>query len=209
MRSFYLYKVSNTVNDKIYLGITCQPAQRWYQHRSLSSNCTKLKRAIAKYGVENFKFEVICEGSEEYVLDLEAKAITAYDSIKNGYNTIPGGNRDGISLEPETRSKISDSLNKYYEVNESPNKGRKVASRSDDVPVCAMGFWFPNARTAIAKLGINRKSFFKWKNEGTLHLEARPLKAKVRPKRGSLEDTENRSNSMKRTLALRKLTNPQ
>lgn len=196
MRQLHLYKVSNIFNDKLYIGVTFDPKRRWQHHQYESSNCVKLKRALAKYGKENFKFEVICIGTEEYILDLEAKAIVAYDSIKNGYNTIPGGNRIGISLEQETKDKISKSLCQYYEENESVNKGRVVEVRSDDEPICVFGFWFPNPRTAVKALDINAKTLYARKADGTLHLEARQLKAVERPERGSKEDTANRSVSM-------------
>ncbi|QAX99805.1 endonuclease [Pseudomonas phage PaSzW-1] len=197
MRILYLYKITNSVNGKTYLGVTFNPRRRWQQHQYTSSNCIKLRRAIAKYGKDNFKFEVLCSGTEEYILDLEYKAIIAYDSIREGYNTIPGGNRRGISLEEDTKFKIAKSLIEYYKDNESANRGRKVASRSDDKPLCVFGFWFPNVRTAIEALGINRKTIYSRRAEGTLHLEARPLKCKIRPVRGSEQDRKNRSNSMR------------
>ncbi|ADF58218.1 putative endonuclease [Pseudomonas phage JG004] len=197
MRILYLYKITNSFNAKTYIGVTFDPKRRWQQHQYESSNCVKLRRAIAKYGKDNFKFEVICSGTEEYILDLESKAVIAYDSIQEGYNTVPGGNRRGISLEEDTKAKISEGLVRYYEVNESANKGRKVASRSDDEPLCVFGFWFPNVRTAIEVLGINRKTIYSRRSNGTLHLESRPLKVKSRPARGSEQDRKNRSDSMK------------
>lgn len=196
MRSLYLYKITNLINSKIYIGVSLNPERRWQQHQYKSSACVKLKNAIAKHGADNFKFEVICEGSESYILDLEFKAIEAYDSVKCGYNTLEGGNRTGVSLSYEVRGKISDSLVKFYESNESPNKGTKVEKRSDDEPVCVFGFWFPNARTAISALGINRKTLYSRRKQGTLHLEARPLKAVERLPTGSRELSEQKSKAM-------------
>lgn len=171
---YYLYKITNKVNDKVYIGITNDPRRREYEHlRKKSGTFSLVRLAVAKYGKSNFKFEVLVVGSREYVVSLEPKAILLYESMIHGYNIQSGG---------------------------SPDRGSKVEYRSDDRPVCAMGFWFPNNRTAIRSLGINKKTFYKWQKEGTLHLEARQLKAKVRPKRGSPEDIQNRSLSMKLTL---------
>lgn len=197
MRSFHLYKITNSVNDKMYIGATLDPKRRWRYHQYAYSSCTKLKRAMDKYGRENFKFEVICIGTEAYILDLEAKAIVAYNTLKSGYNTLPGGNRVNIALEQETKDKISASLKAYYSKNKSYHKGIPVKTRSDDIPVCAFGFWFPNNRTAIKALNINVKTFYKRRAAGTLHLEAKPLKAVVRAVWGSPEMAEKKSQAMK------------
>ncbi|WPJ20668.1 endonuclease [Pseudomonas phage vB_PF_Y1-MI] len=177
--SYFLYCITNKVNGKRYIGITNNPAKRRKQHLSWKGQPSSpvLRSAVEKYGSENFSFEVLVEGSKDYINELEVSAIAHYGTIApNGYNLQSGG---------------------------SPDRGSKVEYRSDDKPICAMGFWFPNNRTAITALGINSKTFYKWRKEGTLHLEARQLKAKVRPKRGSLEDIQNRSQSMKLTLKIK------
>lgn len=167
---YFLYKITNTVNDKVYIGITGDPKRRKYEHlRKKSGSFSLVRLAVNKYGADNFTFEVLVEGHKQYITDLEPKAILLYESRLHGYNLQSGG---------------------------SPDRGSKVKHRSDDKPVCAMGFWFPNNRVAIEALGINRKTFYKWRKEGTLHLEARQLKAVERPERGSKEDTANRSVSM-------------
>lgn len=196
MKQFYLYKIVSSINGKLYIGITCNPEQRWKAHQYPSSNCTKLKRAFAKYGLDNFYMEIICIGSEEYILELEVKAIAAYDTTRVGYNTLHGGNRDGVSLSEDVRGKISEGLKRYYETNQSSLKGSTVKERKDDAPLCAFGFWFPNVRTAAEALGINKKTIYARRKEGILHLEARPLKTKQRPKRNSVEDKQKRSESM-------------
>lgn len=174
---YFLYKITNIVNGKVYIGITGDPKRRRYEHlRKKSGSFSLVRLAVNKYGTDKFTFEVLVEGSRDYIVDLEPKAILLYESRTHGYNLHSGG---------------------------SPDRGSKVEYRSDDKPICAMGFWFPNNRTAITALGINSKTFYKWRKEGTLHLEARQLKAKVRPKRGSLEDIQNRSESMKLTLKIK------
>ncbi len=171
----YLYKITNQINGKIYIGITCNPELRQKQHlvwKRQSSN-SMLEAAVVKYGREAFTFEILVEGSCSYIKDLEVKAIQAYNSLAStgwGYNLHLGGGHN--------------------------NGGEKIKHRSDDVPVLAFGFWFPNNRTAITALGINPKTFYKRRLEGTLHLEAKPLKAKKRNKRGSPEDLLQRSLSM-------------
>ena len=60
----YIYKITNIVSGKIYIGETklCDPQKRWLQHiASLKhkGGCPALKDAMIKYGVENFKFDII------------------------------------------------------------------------------------------------------------------------------------------------------
>lgn len=166
---FYLYKIVNSVNDKVYIGITSKPEARFKQHLRKNSTCTKLKRAISKYGAEKFRMEILCIGTEEYILDLEVKAIQAFNSIQDGYNLILGNPKTGgVSLSQEVKDKVSEGLLRYYSGNESSLKGRKVQKRMDDAPIFVTGFWFPNRRTCLAKLTINSKSLDKWKAAGTL-----------------------------------------
>ena len=168
---YYLYKVTNILNGKIYIGITGNPKRRQYEHFNKKSGTFSIVRlAVSKHGKDNFTFDVIAIGSKTYISELETKAIVLYKSTAHGYNIQTGG---------------------------CPEKGSTVKHRSDDVPVLAGGFWFPNNRTAIAALGINPKTFYKRRAEGTLHLEVKPLKAVKRNKRGSPEDLQRRSESMK------------
>lgn len=167
MRSFYLYKITNLVNGKIYIGISCNPKQRWLAHQSPNSNCTKLKNSIQKHGKDNFKFEVICEGSEGYIKDLEPKAISLYDSIENGYNIFLGGAKEFLIPNTTTRERISLGLKTFYENNVSKNLGRKYDSLSSDVPIYVSGFWFPAVRFANEALGIPKRTLYRRIADGT------------------------------------------
>jgi group I intron endonuclease len=171
MLKHYLYKITNTLSGKCYLGITCDPKRRKYEHlRKKSGSFSLVRLAVDRHGIENFTFEVLVAGRREYISDLEDKAIILFDSIANGYNIKPGG--------------------------DNRSSGYSIDFRKDDKPVCVLGFWFPNRRTALKALKINSKTFHKRQKDGTLHLEAKPLKAIQRPERGSEADTRKRSASM-------------
>jgi group I intron endonuclease len=170
MASLYLYKITNTLNGKMYIGMTTRPERRKYEHlRKKSGSFNLVRLAVAKYGEAAFSFDVLVEGSHDYISDLEVKAIRHFNTIAYGYNIQEGG---------------------------SPEKGSTVKHRSDDVPILAGGFWFPNPRVAIDALAINKKTFYRRKALGDLHLEYKTLKAIKRPKRNSLEDVSKRSESM-------------
>lgn len=169
MNVSYLYKIVNSVNDKVYIGISKNPELRFKQHFESRSNCTKLKNAINKYGKDKFSMEILCIGEEDYIIDLEVKAIIAYDSIENGYNITLGNPRTGaLSLAEETKAKISEGLNRYYAENIAWNHGIVIGRRKEYDPHYVCGFWFPHLLDASEKLKIKMTHLYDWRKEGTL-----------------------------------------
>jgi group I intron endonuclease len=105
-----IYKITNTVNDKIYIGQTITSLKsRWQSHVS-SAKCNKpwvICSAIRKYGEENFKIEQIDIAHSKVELDdLEIKYIK---DLTPHYNMCAGGGGLG-SPSNEVRKKISDKL---------------------------------------------------------------------------------------------------
>ena len=95
---FYLYKITNLVNRKIYIGQTINPRARWYAHRNDAAKKKPpqiITRAIKKYGNHNFEFEVIaCCTNQNDTNEIETLLVAQYDCyIKNnkGYNATLGG----------------------------------------------------------------------------------------------------------------------
>lgn len=92
----YIYKITNMMNSKNYIGQTVQPEKRWYQHRNSSANPTQvIHHAIKKYGAHNFTYDVIatCQTLDDANY-LEAQCIEQYDSLASngkGYNVSLGG----------------------------------------------------------------------------------------------------------------------
>lgn len=110
---YYIYKVANTINGKIYIGQTKNPNKRWSQHCGDARRKPKqhIHRAIAKDGPSNFYFEIIDVGLNRWHADcLEINYISQYDSRNSnkGYNFRPGGHVEEKS--EETRRKISEAL---------------------------------------------------------------------------------------------------
>lgn len=88
-----IYKITNLVNDKIYIGKTIKSIDfRFSQHLRKTSGCLKLVRAIKKYGKNNFKIEQIdiAENNEE-LNKKEIMWISKLNSINCGYNLTNGG----------------------------------------------------------------------------------------------------------------------
>ncbi len=95
-----IYKITNTVNNKSYIGQTIKTAEeRWKEHKAHAfgshpndQNKT-LYKAIRKYGVENFTFEVLQDNIEtfEQLDKAEIYWIDYYNSFVKGYNETFGG----------------------------------------------------------------------------------------------------------------------
>lgn len=96
MSQIGIYKYTNVINGKIYIGQSTNIQKRYSQHlydaTKRPERGTGVDRAIAKYGIENFKFEIIEECSVEKLNERERYWINFYDSYHNGYNCSLGGN---------------------------------------------------------------------------------------------------------------------
>lgn len=109
-----IYKITNLVNGKSYIGQSINIQKRFNAHKSIAFNKNDPKysyplyRAIRKYGIENFSFEVLelCDSLE--LNDKEIYYIAKYKAHgKNGYNLDDGG-YDGhyIKLSDDLVSEI-------------------------------------------------------------------------------------------------------
>lgn len=95
----YIYKITNLVNDKIYIGKTMDTLpNRFSKHKYDAINYpdkfSPLHNAMRKYGVENFKIEPVEECEDEILSDREVYWIKYYNSYEDreiGYNATPGG----------------------------------------------------------------------------------------------------------------------
>ena len=107
-----IYKITNLINDKIYIGLTTQKInRRWTQHKSKSkTNITTepFLNAIRKYGEENFLVEVIDKANNLKELNKKEKYwINYYNSNNNkiGYNVLSGGKF--CSFNENTKKRMS------------------------------------------------------------------------------------------------------
>lgn len=151
-RNYYLYKIVNKINSKIYIGVTVDPYKRWYGHITKNSKCNKLRNAIRKHGKENFEMVVLCLGEQEYILDLEVRCIAAWDTINSGYNLDKGGR--GVSKANLPNRPVMES------------------------PEYIAGFWFPTVDLGLEKLRMSLTTFQQRKVKGVLgETKYKPRKA--------------------------------
>ena len=89
-----IYKIENNINHKVYIGQSTNIELRWRHHRSPNSSIRliyPLYRAIDKYGIENFSFDIIEECKKEELDEREIYWINFYNSFNEGYNQTSGG----------------------------------------------------------------------------------------------------------------------
>ena len=91
----YIYKITNTINNKLYIGKTINTiASRWGEHQK---NFTSLRddmvihKAMYKYGKEAFIIEEIEQCDNSIINEREQYWIAYYDTYNNGYNSTIGG----------------------------------------------------------------------------------------------------------------------
>jgi group I intron endonuclease len=122
-----LYRITNKINGKIYIGQAADLSKRWHDHRravKLNKPTQVIHHAMIKYGIDNFEFEVIAsctnQDNANYTETLLVEQYESHVSTDKGYNVTLGGMnapkteefkqmmRDWhASLSPEERAMIS------------------------------------------------------------------------------------------------------
>ena len=94
-----IYKITNKINGKIYIGQSNNCERRFQEHCAPSrakNSRIPVDLAIKKYGKENFSFEVVEQCNLELLNSREEYWIKYFNSIKDGYNCNAGGNQASI-----------------------------------------------------------------------------------------------------------------
>ena len=121
-----IYKATNKVNGKIYIGQTARPLEvRMAEHARHSD--LPFDRAIQKYGLGNFEVEVI--DTAKTVEELNRKEmywIKYYNTYEGeGYNACMGGNNTkGFHHRAESKAKMSEAKSRMYIGENNPFYGK-------------------------------------------------------------------------------------
>lgn len=105
-RNYYVYKHTSPSN-KIYIGITVNPKQRWGANGKHYIKNYHFTRAINKYGWNNFKHEILFDNlTINEAKSKEIELIAYYDSTNptKGYNISLGGD----IMSESSRKKLSE-----------------------------------------------------------------------------------------------------
>lgn len=117
-----IYKITNLLNGKSYIGQTSQKVEyRWNDHKNgkTSTENSPLKRAIEKYGWDNFSKEVIDTATsfeealqkEMYWIEYYQTCIPIYGT-NSGYNLTRGG--EGVfKITPDQEKLVFELWNQH------------------------------------------------------------------------------------------------
>lgn len=141
----YIYKITNLINQKIYIGQTQYPNKRWSQHKRESEKefpSMKINSAMKKHDAVNFLFEIIAScldqqaanESEELIIDQEQSHI----SNMKGYNVSLGGSVAPKSedfkqamrnhwADPSFKERVSNSISEAHSKKTSEEKSETIS----------------------------------------------------------------------------------
>ena len=151
-----IYKYTNKINGKIYIGQTKREEPRKHD-----KNTSMLRFAIDKYGIQSFEVEVIdCANTREVLNEKELYWILLYDCIApKGYNIRVRGHisQDHPAWNKGLTKETSDIIAKYADILRSRpghvawNKG--LTKETDKRIKGVKGKRGPNPRLSISKKG--------------------------------------------------------
>ena len=95
----YIYKITNKINGKAYIGKTNNIIRRWKEHKYGHGGTAILSKAFIKYRIDNFDFSIIdiekydtTEELNKQLAELEIYYIGVYDTLSTGINKSAIGN---------------------------------------------------------------------------------------------------------------------
>lgn len=136
MDIYSIYRATNIVTNKVYIGFSQNPKKRILRHKvCFKTNDSKFYRAIRKYGWDSFIWEILYQSKlyEHTKCIMENHFILEHDSYGSGYNSTLGG--EGVSglyriqsIEEKTKRSKSLQGNK----NGRGLTGRKLSKQHKD-----------------------------------------------------------------------------
>ena len=166
MATVAIYKATNILNGKMYIGQTTRPERRFAEHTWQGSKSKILSTAIKKHGKENFEFNIMCWCPDKAYADMvETKLIEAHDTRRVGYNICVGGEGFGSGEDHPT---YGSSLSEEHKVKVSAALKGKKKSPEHIAKVAAT--WVGKKHTAEARQNMSKAHI------GHTHTEATKTK---------------------------------
>lgn len=138
MNNYIIYKHTNKINGKVYIGQTSQSmSQRWSNGNGYKGS-VKFYSAIKKYGANNFEHEILKENlTQEEANYWEDYYINYYNSIETGYNLKTGGQHCTYSEESKRKmsknhADVSGEKNPMYGKKHTEESKRKMSENRKD-----------------------------------------------------------------------------
>lgn len=93
-----IYKITNKLNNKIYIGMTKRTLEqrkadhlKAYKDQNKRDYNYKIYKAFRKYGIDNFEFSVVEQCKDNELGEKEKYYINKFNTILDGYNEALGG----------------------------------------------------------------------------------------------------------------------
>jgi group I intron endonuclease len=170
----YIYLITNTINKKQYIGQTKRAdiEERWRYHKKCSDATIGryLLAAYKKYGVDKFKFQIICICFNEDCDKYEEEYIKKFNTLSpNGYNLKSGGHFS--KHHPDTKIKMSESVknswteerkkqfSERFSGENAPNYGKKISEeQKEKLKQAHKKYWETMSKEEYEKICSERKS---------------------------------------------------
>ena len=114
-----IYKITNLINGKIYIGKSINIKQRWDRHKEIPNDNMLIHKAMLKYGIDNFSFKILEECDECQLDEKEKYWINYYNTyLGEGYNAAPGGEGAShpVKISNEVLNDIVNDLQNHLEL---------------------------------------------------------------------------------------------
>jgi hypothetical protein len=120
----HLYKITNTVTGEYYIG----KHNGWTQNGYWGSG-NRIQRLIKKYGIDNFKYDILVISDVDYIFELEKKYITTemVDLDEKCLNLTIGGQGVGYMSE-DIKQKLREARAKQIMLPEMYERTSKIMS---------------------------------------------------------------------------------
>lgn len=151
-----IYKIINPKN-RVYIGQSINIEKRLnYYKWSKAKGQIRLNRSFVKYGVDNHKFEIICECEISELNDKERYYQDLYNVLENGLNCLltKSNNKSGKASK-ETRLKMR--------LHKESLSFLELSKRMDSIKKIVL-----DTNTGIFYLGVQEAAFSHNLNKGTL-----------------------------------------
>jgi len=186
-----IYKITNTVNGKAYIGQTRYDAEKTRISKHLNGRGNEeVKKDIEKYGKDAFTYEILHDGIiPEFLADLEKDEIEKHNTlIPHGYNFRTSG-RGGACSE-ETKRKISEA-----------NKGRTPWNKGKKGVTVSPMKGKRHTPESRQKMSENRKGISSWNKGVPSPYKGVPRSEDTKRKIGKAHKGKKLSENTKRSIS--------
>lgn len=184
MKYGIIYKITNILNQKCYIGQTTKTAEiRFNQHKRFNKR-SKISYAIKKYGANNFKIETLEIAYEIELEYLEKYYIQIYDSIKNGYNITSGGKVLRGAFNPFFGKTHSEKTRKII------SEANKIPKPKSDFHKLKMSNLYKDKNNPFFGCKHNDESKEKMRKASTGKIKSKEIRDKIGKKNRKLNDQQ-------------------